>query len=33
MSKVIYIAGGCCWGLEKYLSLLPGALATEVGYA
>ncbi|MDR2453597.1 MAG: peptide-methionine (R)-S-oxide reductase MsrB [Bifidobacteriaceae bacterium] len=33
MGKVIYLAGGCFWGLEKFLSLLPGALATEVGYA
>jgi peptide methionine sulfoxide reductase msrA/msrB len=33
MSKVIYLAGGCFWGLEKYLGELPGSLATEVGYA
>ncbi len=32
-SKVIYLAGGCFWGLEKYLSNIPGVLGTEVGYA
>lgn len=31
--REIYLAGGCFWGLEKYLSLLPGAISTEVGYA
>lgn len=31
--KTIYLAGGCFWGLEKYLSLLPGVVATQVGYA
>ncbi len=31
--KEIYLAGGCFWGLEKYLSLLPGVVDTEVGYA
>jgi len=31
--KEIYLAGGCFWGLEKYLSLLKGVVATEVGYA
>ena len=29
----IYLAGGCFWGTEAYLKLLPGVLATEVGYA
>ena len=29
----IYIAGGCFWGTEKYLSSLEGVVATEVGYA
>lgn len=32
-SKTIYLAGGCFWGLEKYLSLLDGVTETEVGYA
>ena len=31
--KEIYLAGGCFWGAERYLSLLPGVTATEVGYA
>ncbi|MDR2156697.1 MAG: peptide-methionine (R)-S-oxide reductase MsrB [Clostridiales Family XIII bacterium] len=31
--KTIYLAGGCFWGLQKYLSLIPGVVATEVGYA
>jgi methionine-S-sulfoxide reductase len=29
----IYLAGGCFWGVEKYLDLIPGVVATEVGYA
>jgi peptide methionine sulfoxide reductase msrA/msrB len=33
MEKTIYLAGGCFWGTEKYLGLIPGVLATEVGYA
>lgn len=31
--KTIYIAGGCFWGLEKYIGLVEGVTATEVGYA
>lgn len=31
--KTIYLAGGCFWGVEKYLSLIPGVKKTEVGYA
>ncbi len=31
--KTIYVAGGCFWGLEKYIGLVDGVLATEVGYA
>lgn len=30
--KTIYLAGGCFWGLEKYLSLIEGVVSTEVGY-
>jgi methionine-S-sulfoxide reductase len=29
----IYLAGGCFWGVEKYLSLIRGVLETKVGYA
>lgn len=31
--KEIYLAAGCFWGAERYLSLVPGITATEVGYA
>lgn len=31
--KVIYLAGGCFWGTEKYFYLIPGVTATNVGYA
>jgi methionine-S-sulfoxide reductase len=31
--KEIYLAGGCFWGTEKYLSLIKGVIETEVGYA
>lgn len=31
--KTIYLAGGCFWGAEKYLSLIPGVTQTTVGYA
>ena len=31
--KTIYLAGGCFWGLEKYLSLIRGVTSTMVGYA
>jgi len=31
--KTIYIAGGCFWGLEKYIGLVDGVVDTEVGYA
>lgn len=31
--KEIYLAGGCFWGTEKYLSLVHGIVETEVGYA
>jgi len=32
-SKWIFLAGGCFWGVEKYLALIPGVIKTEVGYA
>ena len=31
--KVIYLAGGCFWGTEKYLSGIHGIIKTDVGYA
>lgn len=33
MMKTIYLAGGCFWGVEKYLSLIPGVIRTQTGYA
>ena len=33
MEKEIYLAGGCFWGVEKYINLLDGIITTEVGYA
>ena len=31
--KTIYVAGGCFWGLEKYIDLVDGVVDAEVGYA
>lgn len=31
--KAIYLAGGCFWGTQHYISQFEGVLATEVGYA
>lgn len=31
--KKIYLAGGCFWGVEHFLSLIPGIKKTKVGYA
>jgi len=32
-NKEIYLAGGCFWGTEKYLSGIKGIKVTDVGYA
>lgn len=31
--KKIYLAGGCFWGVEEYMSRIKGVVYTEVGYA
>ena len=31
--KKIYLAGGCFWGVQHYLSLINGVEKTTVGYA
>ncbi len=31
--KTIYLAGGCYWGAEKYISKIKGVVETEVGFA
>ena len=33
MLHTIYLAGGCYWGVEKYMSNVPGVKETEVGFA
>ncbi len=33
MNKEIYLAGGCYWGVEKYISNIKGIVSTEVGFA
>ncbi len=33
MIRRIYLAGGCYWGVEKYVSNIPGVVKTEVGFA
>ncbi len=33
MSKEIYLAGGCFWGVEAYFKMLKGIVFTEAGYA
>lgn len=31
--KTIYLAGGCFWGLQKYIDRFDGIVETVVGYA
>lgn len=31
-TQVIYLAGGCFWGVERFLWKVPGVIATAVGY-
>jgi len=31
-TQTAYLAGGCFWGMEELLSLIPGVLETAVGY-
>ena len=31
--RVIHLAGGCFWGVEKYADAIPGVLGTRTGYA
>ena len=31
--KTIYLAGGCYWGVQRYLDVIRGVLETEVGFA
>ncbi len=31
--KTVYLAGGCFWGLQKFLDQFDGIKETEVGYA
>ena len=31
--KEIYLAGGCFWGMQKFIDQFPGVIETEVGYA
>lgn len=33
MLKKIYLAGGCFWGTDRLMSLVPGITATVAGYA
>lgn len=31
--KVLYLAGGCFWGMERVFKVLNGVVSTKVGYA
>ena len=32
-SQVAYLSGGCYWGLEELIRLIPGVLHTKVGFS
>lgn len=31
--QTIYLAGGCFWGMQKFIDQFDGVMSTEVGYA
>ena len=31
--SVIYLAGGCFWGMQRFIDQFDGVISTEVGYA
>ena len=31
--RTVVLAGGCFWGVERSLGLIPGVLGTRCGYA
>ena len=33
MQRIIYLAGGCFWGLEAYFKRISGIITTSVGYS
>ncbi|AYU54256.1 peptide-methionine (S)-S-oxide reductase [Staphylococcus debuckii] len=33
MNEVIYLAGGCLWGVQAFVKTLPGVIETEAGRA
>lgn len=33
MNEVIYLAGGCLWGVQAFVKTLPGVVETEAGRA
>ncbi len=32
-THIIHLAGGCFWGVQRYIDSIPGVCETEVGYA